>query len=77
MLNGSGSRAGEPDASLDHNGMSLQRVLCNTRLTASLNAKECLGLIPCSRRVDGTLALAPPHAALVANGARVLPLART
>jgi hypothetical protein len=46
FLNGSGSRAGEPDASLDRDGMSLHGVLCKDLLTASLNAKECIGLMP-------------------------------
>jgi hypothetical protein len=46
FLHGSGSRAGEPDASLDRDGMSLHGVLCNTLRAASLNAQARIGLIP-------------------------------
>jgi hypothetical protein len=45
-LNGEGSSAGERDASLDREGMSLQGALGNTLRTASLHAKERLGLLP-------------------------------
>jgi transposase len=46
FLNGSGSRAGEPDASLDHAGIGLNGVLCKDLLPASRNAKERIGLMP-------------------------------
>jgi hypothetical protein len=46
FLTGEGSRAGELDASLDRDGMRLHGVLCKERLTASLNAKEGIGLMP-------------------------------
>ena len=45
-LNGSGRRVGEPDASLDRDGMSLHGMLCTPLRTASLNAKERRGLLP-------------------------------
>jgi hypothetical protein len=38
FLNGSGSGADEPNASLDHHGLSLRVVLCNACFAASLNA---------------------------------------
>src|SRR5262249_42597483 len=38
LLNGSGSGADEPYASLDHHGLSLRVVLCHAGVAASLNA---------------------------------------
>jgi hypothetical protein len=38
FLNGSGSGADEPNASLDNHGLSLRVVLCNVGVDASLNA---------------------------------------
>jgi transposase len=45
FLHGYRSRAGEPDASLDTHGISLNRACLQSCLTASLNAKACLGLV--------------------------------
>lgn len=38
LLNGSGSRADEPNASLDNHGLSLRVVLCKAGVAASWNA---------------------------------------
>jgi len=44
-LHGSRSGAGAPDASRDTHGISLNRACLKSCLTASLNAKACLGLV--------------------------------
>jgi len=43
FLNGSGSGAEEPIASLDKHGLSLRLVRCDVWFTASLNTEERIG----------------------------------
>src|SRR5713101_4898276 len=77
FLQSSGRGAGEPAASLGHDGRSLATVLCNDALLASTNALEHRGPWPCPCAFDWTLALAPVHRAEVSDGSCVLPLTRT
>jgi len=46
FLHGEGSGVGEPVASLGHDGLSREPVLCNPALTASRNAHEHIGAWP-------------------------------
>jgi transposase len=59
FLQREGRGAGEPAASLGHDGGSLVPVLCNDALLASTNAPEHLGALPCPCAFDWTPALAP------------------
>jgi hypothetical protein len=51
FLPSEGSSVGEPDASLDTQGMSLDRASMTSCVTASLNAKVRIGLVSQSPRL--------------------------
>ena len=51
FLHSEGSRVGAPDASLDTQGMSLDRASVTSWVTASLNAKVRIGLVSQSPRL--------------------------
>jgi hypothetical protein len=76
FLQSEGSRVGEPDASLDTQGMSLHRAYVTSGVTASLNAKVRIGLVSQSPRLGLDI-----HSGFFTSGdsrtkGRVLPLSR-